>query len=36
MICQLIWKDKATLLKMNAELTFKQNEKQYYNTLCSS
>ena len=25
-----IWKDETTLLKMHAELTYKQNEKQYF------
>ena len=25
-----IWKDRTTLLKMHAQLTYKQNEKQYY------
>ena len=25
-----IWKDEMTLLKMHAQLTYKQNEKQYY------
>ena len=25
-----LWKDVATLLKLHAQLTYKQNEKQYY------
>ena len=26
----LIWKNETTLLKMHTQLTYKQNEKQYY------
>ena len=25
-----IWKDETTLIKMHAQLTYKQNEKKYY------
>ena len=25
-----LWKDETTLLKLQAQLTYKQNEKQYY------
>ena len=31
-----IWKVETTLLKMHTQLTYKQNEKQYYKHTCSS